>query len=51
LREVLTRLVELDPLTPSNQCLLGLSYSLGGEMAAARERHARFTDDGAPTPQ
>ncbi len=26
MREVLTRLVELDPLTASNHCLLGLSY-------------------------
>ena len=31
MREVLTRLVELDPLTASNHCLLGLSYSLGGD--------------------
>ena len=33
MREVLTRLVELDPLTASNHCLLGLSYSLGGDAA------------------
>jgi serine/threonine protein kinase/Flp pilus assembly protein TadD len=41
MREVLTRLVELDPLTPSNHCLLGLSWSLGGDAPSAVPSHLR----------
>ena len=44
MREVLTRLVELDPLTPSNHCLLGLSYSLGGDAPAALPSHRRAVE-------
>ena len=41
MRQVLTRLVELDPLTPSNHCLLGLSWSLGGDASRAVPSHLR----------
>jgi serine/threonine protein kinase/Flp pilus assembly protein TadD len=41
MREVLTRLLELDPLTASNHCLHGMSYSLGGDAAAALPSHRR----------
>ena len=41
MREVLTRLVELDPLTASNHCLLGLSWSLGGDAPGAVPSHMR----------
>jgi lipoprotein NlpI len=41
MQEVLTRLVELDPLTASNHCLLGMSYSLGGDPAGALAAHQR----------
>jgi serine/threonine protein kinase/Flp pilus assembly protein TadD len=41
MREVLTRLVELDPLTASNHCLLGMSYSLAGDALAALPSHRR----------
>jgi eukaryotic-like serine/threonine-protein kinase len=41
MRQVLTRLVELDPLTPSNHCLLGLSWSLGGDAPRAVPSHLR----------
>jgi tetratricopeptide (TPR) repeat protein len=44
MREVLTRLVELDPLTASNHCLLGMSYSLGGDAPAALPSHRRAVD-------
>ena len=44
MREVLTRLVELDPLTASNHCLLGLSYSLGGDPAGALPSHRRAVE-------
>jgi serine/threonine protein kinase/Flp pilus assembly protein TadD len=41
MREVLNRLVELDPLTASNHCLLGLSWSLGGDAPSAVPSHMR----------
>jgi eukaryotic-like serine/threonine-protein kinase len=41
MREVLTRLVELDPLTASNHCLLGLSWSLGGDAPGGVPSHMR----------
>ena len=41
MRQVLTRLVELDPLTASNHCLLGLSWSLGGDAPKALPSHLR----------
>jgi len=44
MREVLTRLVELDPLTASNHCLLGLSYSLGGDAPGGLPSHHRAVD-------
>jgi len=44
MREVLSRLVELDPLTASNHCLLGMSYSLGGDAPAALPSHRRAVD-------
>ena len=44
MREVLARLVELDPLTASNHCLLGLSYSLGGDAAGALPSHRRAVE-------
>ncbi len=44
MREVLTRLVELDPLTASNHCLLGLSYSFGGDPAGALPSHRRAVE-------
>ena len=44
MRDVLTRLVELDPLTASNHCLLGLSYSLAGDAPAALPSHWRAVD-------
>ena len=44
MREVLTRLVEMDPLTASNHCLLGLSYSLGGDAAGALPSHRRAVE-------
>jgi serine/threonine protein kinase/Flp pilus assembly protein TadD len=44
MREVLTRLVQQDPLTASNHCLLGLSYSLGGDAPAALPSHWRAVE-------
>jgi tetratricopeptide (TPR) repeat protein len=44
MREVLTRLAELDPLTASNHCLLGLSYLLGGDPAGALASHGRAVE-------
>ena len=44
MREVLTRLAELDPLTASNHCLLGMSYMLGGDAAGALPSHRRAVD-------
>ena len=44
MREVLTRLAELDPLTASNHCLLGLSYMLGGDAAGALPSHRRAVE-------
>ena len=44
MREVLTRLVELDPLTASNHCLLGLSWSLGGDAPGALPSHRRAVE-------
>ena len=44
MREVLTRLVEMDPLTASNHCLLGLSYLFGGDAAGALPSHARAVE-------
>jgi tetratricopeptide (TPR) repeat protein len=44
MREVLTRLVEMDPLTASNHCLLGLSFSLGGDPAGALPSHKRAVE-------
>ena len=44
MREVLTRLVELDPLTASNHCLLGLSYSFGGDPEGALPSHRRAVE-------
>jgi Flp pilus assembly protein TadD len=44
MREVLTRLVERDPLTASNHCLLGMSYSLGGDPVGALPSHRRAVD-------
>ena len=44
MREVLTRLVEMDPLTASNHCLLGLSYSFGGDPAGALPSHRRAVE-------
>jgi eukaryotic-like serine/threonine-protein kinase len=44
MREVLTRLVEQDPLTASNHCLLGLSHLFGGDAAAALPSHRRAVE-------
>jgi serine/threonine protein kinase len=44
MRQVLSRLVELDPLTASNHCLLGLSYMLGGDAAGALPSHYRAVE-------
>jgi serine/threonine-protein kinase len=44
MREVLTSLVELDPLTASNHCLLGLSHLLGGNAAGALPSHRRAVE-------
>jgi lipoprotein NlpI len=44
MREVCARLVELDPLTPSNHCLLGLSWSLGGDARGALPAHRRAVE-------
>jgi serine/threonine protein kinase/Flp pilus assembly protein TadD len=44
MREVLTRLVEMDPLTASNHCLLGLSYSFAGDPAGALPSHRRAVE-------
>ena len=44
MRDVLTRLVELDPLTASNHCLLGLSYSFGGDPEGALPSHRRAVE-------
>jgi tetratricopeptide (TPR) repeat protein len=41
MRQVLTRLAELDPLTASNHCLLGMSYMLGGDAEGALPSHRR----------
>jgi serine/threonine protein kinase/Flp pilus assembly protein TadD len=44
MREVLNRLVAMDPLTASNHCLLGLSYSFGGDPAGALPSHRRAVE-------
>jgi serine/threonine-protein kinase len=44
MRETLTRLVEMDPLTASNHCLLGLSWSLGGDPRSALPAHRRAVE-------
>src|SRR5947199_6837140 len=44
MRELLTRLVELDPLTASNHCLLGMSYSLSGDAPSALPAHQRAVE-------
>jgi eukaryotic-like serine/threonine-protein kinase len=44
MQEVLTRLVEMDPLTASNHCLLGLSYSFAGDPVAALPSHRRAVE-------
>src|SRR5947199_4946716 len=44
MRELLTRLVELDPLTASNHCLLGMSYLLGGDALLALPVHQRAVE-------
>ena len=44
MREDCSRLVELDPLTPSNHSLLGLCWSLGGDPAAALPAHRRAVE-------
>ena len=44
MREVLNRLVAMDPLTASNHCLLGLSYSFGGDPAGALPAHRRAVE-------
>jgi serine/threonine-protein kinase len=44
MREVLTRLTELDPLTASNHCLLGMSYMLGGDATGALPSHRRAVE-------
>ena len=44
MREVLSRLVQMDPLTASNHCLLGLSQSLGGAPSAALPSHRRAVE-------
>ena len=44
MRDTLTRLVEMDPLTASNHCLLGLSGSLGGDPGSALPAHRRPGD-------
>src|SRR4029450_8909779 len=42
--ETLPRLVEMDPLTASNHCLLGLSWSLGGDPRGALPAHRRAVE-------
>jgi serine/threonine protein kinase/Flp pilus assembly protein TadD len=44
MREVLARLVEMDPLTASNHCLRGLSYLLGGDAEGALPSHYRAVE-------
>src|SRR5256886_10265202 len=44
MRELLTPLVELDPLTASNHCLLGMSYLLGGGALFAPAAHQRAVE-------
>ena len=44
MQDVLNRLVELDPLTASNHCLLGLSYSFAGDPASALPSHRRAVE-------
>jgi serine/threonine protein kinase/Flp pilus assembly protein TadD len=44
MRETLTRLVAMDPLTASNHCLLGLSWSLGGDPRSALPAHRRAVE-------
>ena len=44
MRETLTRLVEMDPLTASNHCLLGLSWSLGGDPRGSLPAHRRAVE-------
>ncbi len=44
MRQVLTRLAELDPLTASNHCLLGMSYMLGGDATGALPSHQRAVE-------
>src|SRR5256886_16311241 len=44
MRELLTRLVELDPLPASNPCLLGMSYLLSGDALLALPVHQRAVE-------
>ncbi len=44
MRHVLTRLVEMDPLTASNHCLLGMSFLLGGDAPAGLPSHRRAVE-------
>jgi Flp pilus assembly protein TadD len=44
MREVLIRLAELDPLTASNHCLLGMSHMLGGDFEGALPSHRRAVE-------
>jgi eukaryotic-like serine/threonine-protein kinase len=44
MRQVLTRLAELDPLTASNHCLLGMSWMLGGDATGALLSHRRAVE-------
>jgi eukaryotic-like serine/threonine-protein kinase len=44
MREVLTRLTELDPLTASNHCLRGMSYMLGGDPTGSLPSHRRAVE-------
>jgi eukaryotic-like serine/threonine-protein kinase len=44
MQEVLNRLVELDPLTASNHCLLGLSHSFAGDPVSALPSHRRAVE-------
>ena len=44
MRQVLSRLVAQDPLTASNHCLLGLSYTLGGDAEGSLPSHKRAVE-------
>ncbi len=44
MRETLTRLIALDPLTASNHCLMGLSHSLAGDAPSALPSHHRAVE-------